>query len=747
MRVEPALLILSELLFLVPKGVAQSSASSIVISQVYGGGGNSGALLKNDFIELFNRGNTPVTITGWSVQSASASGTTWEQTLLSGIVQPGRYYLVQEFQGSGGSASLPTADAVGAINLSATDGKVALVNNSIGLTVAVPSGSSLIDFVGYGSANGAQGSPVPALSNTTAAVRLSGGCTDTNNNRADFSVSSPAPRNSNSPSNLCSPLPPSTSKPDLVVTALAAPTSGTVGGTLSGTSATAKNQGTASAGPFRVGFYLSPTSTMTSSTVFTGSSCSVANGLAAGSTFSCNAAVNIPSTLAAGTWYLLAVADDQGQVDESDKSNNLRPADTGTIAVSAPSTSQPACGTERWSVKTGTDADAKLVNLNAVTPTTIASLIALPVPAAEPENNRVQPTETTAFIMDATLTQYAIEDDSDYHLVLSDAAGKTMIAEIPLPTCVGAGSPFLPAITVARSEFNARFTATTSFQTANIPVQIKGVGFFDFLHGQTGVAPNGIELHPVLDISFNPAPTISSVNTAGGFPDIAQNDWIEIKGVGLAPSSAGPGGMTWSNAPEFASGKMPTQLNNVSVKVNGKPAYVYYISETQINVLTPLDAAQGPVSIAITNGTSTSAPFIANMHSVAPSFLLFGAGSYVVGTHANGSLLGPVSMSVPGYSFTPAQPGETVVLYGVGFGLPTTALVDGSATQSGPLPSPPAIQIGGASAAVQFAGVISPGLYQFNVTIPDVATSGENALTASYGGSTSPNGAVIAVQR
>jgi len=76
--------------------------------------------------------------------------------------------------------------------------------------------------------------------------------------------------------------------------------------------------------------------------------------------------------------------------------------------------------------------------------------------------------------------------------------------EIPSPTCVGAGSPFLPGITNARNEFNAKFTATTSFQTANIPVKVTGVGMFDFLHGQTGVAPNGIELHPVLDIVFNP---------------------------------------------------------------------------------------------------------------------------------------------------------------------------------------------------------------------------------------------------
>jgi hypothetical protein len=162
------------------------------------------------------------------------------------------------------------------------------------------------------------------------------------------------------------------------------------------------------------------------------------------------------------------------------------------------------CGVERWSVKTGTDADVGLVNLNSSTNTTIAALRTPAAPNPIPANNRVSPWETTQWVLNATLTLYKLESDSDYHLVLQDANGLTMIVEIPSPSCVGAGSPFLPGITNARNEFNARFTATTSFQTANIPVQIKGVGMFDFLHGQTGVAPNGIELHPVLDVIFNP---------------------------------------------------------------------------------------------------------------------------------------------------------------------------------------------------------------------------------------------------
>jgi hypothetical protein len=164
-----------------------------------------------------------------------------------------------------------------------------------------------------------------------------------------------------------------------------------------------------------------------------------------------------------------------------------------------------SCGVERWSVKTGTDADVSKVNLSSSSSNTILTMRGWPAPNPIPANNRVSPYETTVWVLNATLVEYKLEDDSDYHLVLSDASGNTLIAEIPLPACVGSSSPFLSKITSARTAFNARYTPTGSFQTANIPVQITGVGMFDFLHGQTGVAPNGIEIHPVLSIVFNPS--------------------------------------------------------------------------------------------------------------------------------------------------------------------------------------------------------------------------------------------------
>lgn len=174
-----------------------------------------------------------------------------------------------------------------------------------------------------------------------------------------------------------------------------------------------------------------------------------------------------------------------------------------------------SCGVERWSVKTGTDADVGLINLQAITQTTIAELASLPAPSTLPANNRIQPTETTIFQLHATLTEYKLESDSDYHLILSDGSGNTMIGEIPSPACVGSSSPLLPGIQNARAEFDAWYTPTSSFQTANVPVIVTGVGFFDFLHGQAGVAPNGIELHAVLDIQSDNGgtPTPTPTNT------------------------------------------------------------------------------------------------------------------------------------------------------------------------------------------------------------------------------------------
>jgi hypothetical protein len=165
------------------------------------------------------------------------------------------------------------------------------------------------------------------------------------------------------------------------------------------------------------------------------------------------------------------------------------------------------CGVERWSIKTGTDSQAPSINLSTYISTTIYNFWSSTKPASLPANSRLSPRELNQYRFSGTLTKYKRETDSDYHLVIQDGSGRTMIVEIPSKNCVGAGSPFGTGVSHARAQFDARLTATTTMKTTSIPVTIKGIGFWDFIHGQTGVAPNGIEVHPVLDIVFNSAKT------------------------------------------------------------------------------------------------------------------------------------------------------------------------------------------------------------------------------------------------
>ncbi|HEX7802720.1 MAG TPA: Calx-beta domain-containing protein [Pseudoxanthomonas sp.] len=183
---------------------AGAAQAQVVISQVYGGGGNSGAPLRSDYIELHNNSTSTVSLDGWSVQYASAAGTTWARTNLSGNLPAGGYYLIKQADGANTAApALPTPDATGTIAMSGTAGKVALVNSVVTLSGACPTGN--IDFVGFGTtASCAEGSsPTANLSNTTAAVRADNGCADSNNNAADFALTAPAPRNGASAALVC----------------------------------------------------------------------------------------------------------------------------------------------------------------------------------------------------------------------------------------------------------------------------------------------------------------------------------------------------------------------------------------------------------------------------------------------------------------------------------------------------------------------------------------------------------------
>jgi Lamin Tail Domain len=184
-------------------GDAGCTGSTVVIGQVYGGGGNASAPFTNDFVELHNRGNVAVSLAGWSVQYASASGTFQAGlvTALSGSIAPGGYYLVQGASEGAVGAALPTPDAVGNVNMSAKGGKVALVSSTT--AIASCNAATVVDLVGFGSASCAETAATPSPSNTTAAIRKGGGCTDTNDNSNDFDIATPTPRNSATAAAVC----------------------------------------------------------------------------------------------------------------------------------------------------------------------------------------------------------------------------------------------------------------------------------------------------------------------------------------------------------------------------------------------------------------------------------------------------------------------------------------------------------------------------------------------------------------
>lgn len=200
-----------------PAPQADHVGAAVVISQVYGGGGNSGAPLKNDFVELFNRSGAEQALAGLSLQYASATGTgnlgassSQLVVLPEATLEPGEYFLVQLAGGSNGEP-LPAPDADGTINMAAASGKVALATGTTSL--GCNGGSTacsdeqlarIVDLVGFGGANFFEGdAAAPTLSNTTAALRKGEGCTDTDDNAADFASGTPTPHNSSSLVTVC----------------------------------------------------------------------------------------------------------------------------------------------------------------------------------------------------------------------------------------------------------------------------------------------------------------------------------------------------------------------------------------------------------------------------------------------------------------------------------------------------------------------------------------------------------------
>jgi uncharacterized protein (TIGR03118 family) len=312
--------------------------------------------------------------------------------------------------------------------------------------------------------------------------------------------------------------------------------------------------------------------------------------------------------------------------------------------------------------------------------------------------------------------------------------------------------PFAGALLVGNftdGKINA-FNATTGAllgtldDTAGNPIAIPGLWSLNFGGGADsedpgtlyitagiGGGPNNdpVESHGLF-ASIQAAPffqTTGLINGASFIPgNIAPNTWVSIKGSGLAATTG-----NW----QITGSTLPTEVNVVGVTINGTAVPVSFVSNTQINFLIPSTVSTGPAQIQTTNNGLTSAAVTVNVDPLAPAFFTLGTNAtngnnYVAAEHANGTLIGPAATI---QTATPAEPGETIMLFATGFGAPLTS---GQA-----LAQAPAIVIDGIDADVTFAGVVGPGLYQFNVVVPSTVTVGQDVLVVGLSSNfeTQPN--------
>jgi uncharacterized protein (TIGR03437 family) len=255
-----------------------------------------------------------------------------------------------------------------------------------------------------------------------------------------------------------------------------------------------------------------------------------------------------------------------------------------------------------------------------------------------------------------------------------------------------------------------------------------------------------------------PAPAIANVQNAATFQaTLAPNTYAVIFGQNLSTTTPG---RAWTAA-DFTSNSngtlnMPTALDGTSVTIGGAPAYIYYISPAQIDIITPPNVAGGGVPVVVKVNGQASAAFNVTLQSLAPSFFAWQPGPpnngvYLVAQHADGSNVGKIGLfpGLPASFTTPASPGETIILYGTGFGPASPPITNGIETDKVyPLSPTPTATLGGGGATVVFGGLIPPlsQVYQFDVTIPLSAPSGDSPLVVAVDGTESFSG-LITVQR
>jgi uncharacterized protein (TIGR03437 family) len=242
---------------------------------------------------------------------------------------------------------------------------------------------------------------------------------------------------------------------------------------------------------------------------------------------------------------------------------------------------------------------------------------------------------------------------------------------------------------------------------------------------------------------------VLSASAYGAFRAVAPGSWVEIYGTDLA---AGTGG--WAN--DFSGNNAPTLVDGVSVSIGGHKAFVAYVSPTQVNAQMPSDIATGGMlQITVTNGTQTSSPYSVKVNPTVPGLLAppasfkIGANQYVVAQHLDGNFVLPAG-AISGFNTSPAKPGETIVIYGVGFGSVTPNIPAGEiVTEDNKLSASFTMELAKTNADLGYFGLApsSVGVYQFNVVVPAIADSDLVPLTFTLGGVASTQTLFTAVQQ
>jgi uncharacterized protein (TIGR03437 family) len=271
-----------------------------------------------------------------------------------------------------------------------------------------------------------------------------------------------------------------------------------------------------------------------------------------------------------------------------------------------------------------------------------------------------------------------------------------------------------------------------------------------------------ISAAPAFVCTNTTAPTITSVDSAsayGGYSYFASGSWLEIKGNNLAdPSdprlkaSNNPGQWT---ASDFIGVNAPTLLDGVSVSINGKPAYVWYLSPGQINVQAPEDSATGNVSITVTNCKTASPAFSFARRALAPGLLApaafkIGGTQYMVATFASDGayVLNTSAGAALGINSRPAKSGDLIIAYGIGFGDVIPAILPGVIVgQSNMLTNPVTISFGTTPATLSYSGLAGSfvGLYEFYITVPAGLANGDYQINMSQNGTPVPQTMYLSV--